>query len=122
MKKKLFVWAYTHTVGSVRTCGLSEDGDMIFGIDKMLSPTDQPRSEAHQKQHRENIRLLIAGNDTLNEEYNVIVADQKKLEAHMYEGANREENVDSDFRNAWDRFKDKQAEMIEKYNMMMQDN
>jgi hypothetical protein len=122
MKKKLFVWAYTHLVGSVQTCALTEDGDMLFSVSNALTPTDQPRSEAHQKQHKENIRLLIAGNDTLNEEYNVVVANQQKLEAHMYDGASREENVDAEFRKAWDLFKKKQASMVEKYNMMMQEN
>lgn len=119
MKKKLFVWAYTHLVGSVQTCGLTEDGDMLFTISNNLKPTEPSRSEAKQKQHRENIRLLIAGNDTLNEEYNVVVADQKKLEAHMYDGASREDNVDADFRAAWDLFKEKEAEQIDEIHLAM---
>lgn len=118
----LFVWAYTHYAGMVHTHGLTEDGKMLFRIAVNIDGREEPRSEAHQKQHKENVRLLIAGNETLNEEYTIEIADQKKLEAHLYDGASREENVSPEFRKAWDRFKDNEASELEELSRMTASN
>lgn len=104
MKKKLFVWGYTHYPDRVTTCALTEDGKLLASID---SPIDynEPRSEVHQKQHKENVRLFFGSNDAIAEEYDVHIQNQSKLEKHMYDGGDRVENVPEDFRIAWDKAK-----------------
>lgn len=87
MKKKLFVWAYTHNPSYMETCALTEDGKMLFII--------------HSKDHKATVDLVFKDNTGLQTEYDIIV---KVLEAHMYEGAARD-TLREDFRIAWDKYK-----------------
>ena len=97
MKKKLFVWAYTHfTAPIVQTCALDEDDHMIVSV----------MSGNHQ-QVAETLATEMA------EMYDVKIQDQEKLEEHMYRGASRDYGVPKDFQIAWDKFR---AGGIEKLN------
>lgn len=86
MKKKLFVWAYIHM--GVQTCALDSDGRMLFQI--------------QNNNHTETVDLLFKDNKGLQDKYEIIVVDQKKLEDHVYHGAPRE-ILREDFRLAWDK-------------------
>jgi len=91
MKKKLFVWAYTHNPSRIETCALTEGGEMLFVI--------------HNLDHKKTVEKLFKGNTGLQEEYDITVVDQDLLEKHIYQAGPRE-LLNEDFRSAWDKYKE----------------
>lgn len=89
MKKKLFIWMYTHYPDHNTTCGLSEDGVMVFTTN-------------HNKDN-DYIKML-KDKEMYTDDYDVHIIDQKILEDHMYHGEPRD-TLPLDFRAAWDIYK-----------------
>jgi hypothetical protein len=98
MKKKLFVFAYTHYPSTVEVCALNSDGKMLFTI------TVSKESVDGHKEHEEIVRTVFSENKELKNEYDIVIVNQKTLEAHMYNNAPRE-TLSEDFRLAWDKYK-----------------
>jgi hypothetical protein len=94
MKKKLFVWYYPH-IG--QTCALTEDGELILIV--------------LNSDHKKTVERLFKDNAGLQNEFDIVVVDQKTLEAHLYESAPRE-TLNEDFRKAWDNYRIKQNPVV----------
>jgi hypothetical protein len=91
MKKKLYVWAYTHFPNGLNeTCLLTEDGNMLMVIKNM--------------NHKETIRLLLTGNKVISGEYEIKPLKQRTVDGSFPRSV-APEDLPEGFWEAWTKYK-----------------